>query len=157
MKNNFLNDLKDAKQYEYLAAEAYRSKGWNVELAPDRYFPDYDILLKKDELEARIEVKVDNRTYETNNICVEYVKADGVTPSGITVGNMSDHILFFLPDPTTGKLRYFITTKKKLYNICIQYHTRINMCGDQNGYYFLLNIKHIDGLIKDFPTPKIKA
>ena len=120
--NNFKNDLKFGNKYEEEILEHLEYDSFEIMKG---CFKPYDILLKHNNKEYKIEVKSDRLTHKTGNICIEFECSR--KPSGISttqagcwgyfeVINDKDMIynLYIIP---TKKIREDI--EKKKYHRCI--------------------------------------
>lgn len=144
MKNsNFKSDLAKAKTHEKAVCNLFKNSGWNTQMAPDRYFPDYDFTIEKDGIEERIELKVDYAYKRTGNVCVEYSKADGITPSGVTVGDSNDYVMYMMPDAAGEKYESFIIRRHTLKDIAEKKHKFIAQCPDRNGWCYIVPLDAI--------------
>jgi hypothetical protein len=76
---SFIKDLKFGLKYEleflkYINYDTFEQSKGN--------FKDYDLLITKDDIETKYEIKSDRLAYKTNHICIEY--EFNLKPSGIT-------------------------------------------------------------------------
>jgi hypothetical protein len=67
-KNNFTNDLKFGNKYEEELLKHLRYDSYEIMKG---YFKPYDIIIKDNYKEYKIEVKSDRLTHKTGNICIE--------------------------------------------------------------------------------------
>lgn len=67
MSPQFLRDKERGQVGQDYVANLFRSWGASVIEAPDRYFPDFDLLVNG----KTVEVKTDIRAEQTQNICLE--------------------------------------------------------------------------------------
>lgn len=98
----FTQDVLFGKKYElmlldYLPKEEYDE----VDFAPERRFPDWDVRIRRGALEAKYEVKADRLTAKTGNFCVEYECAG--QPSGIRT-TKADHYAYFVVNGNNHEL-----------------------------------------------------
>jgi len=147
----FKDCLKLGFHYEELAVNYFKSIGYNHILDSNykNKCSEYDILISKDNIEKKIEVKSDRLSSKTGNIFIEY--ECNSKPSGITTSESDLYIYFIIKNigydmyiiPTNG-LRELIKDKK---------YFRVVSGGDKNyskGYLFKLfqlsKYKYIDML-----------
>ena len=89
----FINDNAFSKKYEILLAREFTEKGYNVELAPDKKFLDWDLLIDNT---IGIEVKADKddaSLRDNPNIVIEW-KSNGM-PSGIQASKAKWYVYFY--------------------------------------------------------------
>lgn len=101
---SFFKDLELGEKYEieflkYISYDTYeKSKG---------VFKDYDLLIKKDDIQTTYEIKVDRLACKTNNICIEYKYK--LQPSGIET-TKSDYYGYFIINNYLPDKVYIIPT-----------------------------------------------
>lgn len=88
--NKFEKDLEQGKKYEleslnYLDYDTYEMK--------EGYFKEYDLIITKDNVDIKIEVKSDRQASITGNMAIEYECNN--KPSGIT-STTADYWLYFV-------------------------------------------------------------
>lgn len=88
--NKFEKDLAQGKKYEleslkYLDYDNYEMK--------EGYFKEYDLIITKDNVDTKIEVKSDRQASITGNMAIEYECND--KPSGLT-STTADYWLYFV-------------------------------------------------------------
>ena len=88
--NKFKKDLAQGKKYEleslnYLDYDTYEMK--------EGYFKEYDLIITKDNVDTKIEVKSDRQASITGNMVIEYECNN--KPSGLT-STTADYWLYFV-------------------------------------------------------------
>lgn len=88
--NKFKKDLAQGKKYEleslnYLDYDTYEMK--------EGYFKEYDLIITKDNVDTKIEVKSDRQASFTGNMAIEYECNN--KPSGLT-STTADYWLYFV-------------------------------------------------------------
>ena len=90
----FISDLQFGKKYEKESSKLLNYD--RIEYAPNKKFYDYDILIEKDGVTTKYEVKSDKLTHKTGNACIEYM-CSGLD-SGITM-TKADYYMYFVIKP----------------------------------------------------------
>ena len=117
----FFNDLKLGNFYEKKAIRYFNYDTY--EFCNDGR---YDILIKKDSIETKIEVKSDRRAYETGNLAIEY-KYKGC-PSGIRKTEAEYYIYFVIkPD------KKYDVYKFPIQDLNILCRGKKSVCGGDNN------------------------
>ena len=92
----FNQDLLLGKKYEVILLDYLDKDEYDeVEFAPNQRFVEWDVKLKRGQLEAKYEVKADRLTAKTGNFCIEYECAG--QPSGIST-TQADYYAYFVLD-----------------------------------------------------------
>jgi hypothetical protein len=146
MKTLLQRNLPKAHMYEEAVASRFRDKGWNVEMAPDKYFPDYDMIVERDGISTTIECKVDYCWNRTGNICCEFMQelsTGQIVNSGICAGNINDYVIYLLPDKQEKNFQYFIMRKSKLIELCKTHHKKIVDNPEHTARCWILPTKYL--------------
>lgn len=151
--DNFFSDLKKAKAVEQEIAERLRVKGYDVKLAPDKFFPDYDMIVRKDNKIQRVEIKVDYMSKKTGNACIEYAKING-KPSGCTVGKVDDVMMFIFREFNPDDDFYILVKRIDIYTFAKNNHHRIVTSYEGNTLNYLVKK---DILLKQFKPNKLSS
>lgn len=147
--NTFTEDLKKAKIIENKVADAYRLKGFKVTLAPDRYFPDYDMIIEKNNIRQTVEVKTDYMALTgrcTGNCCFEYTNNRG-EKTGISAGDENGMFLM-LYHIKENHYKFFICTKKQIREYSQKNHEKIVSVHDGNSICYLYKLSILEKQFK---------
>lgn len=91
----FQNDLLLGKKYEVMLLDYLDKDEYDeVEFAPNQRFVEWDVKVRRGQLEAKYEVKADRLTAKTGNFCIEYECAG--QPSGISTTQANYYAYFVL-------------------------------------------------------------
>ena len=119
MSSNFLHDLEIGHNYE-IEALKYLEYDSYIQSDITKKISEYDLIIKKDNIETTIEVKADFKCQATNNLAIEY--SCNNKPSGISTSKADFWTIFIVYDNTCRKEAYKIPIKdlKKLVKNCIR-------------------------------------
>lgn len=138
--NKFEKDLAQGKKYEleslnYLDYDTYEMK--------EGYFKEYDLIITKDNVDTKIEVKSDRQASITGNMAIEYECNN--KPSGLT-STTADYWLYFVVHKDkdgcykipTNELKYLVKDCRKVRGgdnyKSKMYLLKINNCGKYKIY-----------------------
>lgn len=118
MSSHFLHDLAVGQSYEIEALKYLKYDSY-VQSDITKKISEYDLILKNDNIETKIEVKADLKCQFTGNIAIEY--SCNNKPSGIATTESEYWVVFVVYD-NSENVCYKIPTKdlKKLCKNCIR-------------------------------------
>ncbi len=109
----FASDLLFGKQYELILLDYLPKNEYDeVEMAPHGRFVEWDVKIKRGQLEAKYEVKSDKLAAKTGNLCIEYECAG--QPSGISV-TKADYYAYFVVSGSSHDLYLIPVDRLKAY------------------------------------------
>lgn len=97
----FLDDLEHGKYGEYLFQRYLQLKGLDVQSAPDKEFPLYDVVSILYGKRHTYEVKTDRKIHETNNLYIEFLNINKMALSGIFTST-ADFYVYIAQETLTG-------------------------------------------------------
>ena len=112
--SNFQNDLQYGQKYE---EKALKYLDYDTVEHMEGYFKEYDLIITKDEVKTKIEVKSDRRAQFTKNLAIEF-ECNG-KPSGVSTSE-ADYWMYFIvyDDRNDEVFKIPVSELKKLIKNC---------------------------------------
>jgi len=102
----FRSDLKFGQKYEEIAIEELNNEGYQlVEKAPNKYFPDYDFIMSKNDINIKYEVKADKQAIKYGNFAIETESSGKASGLALTT---AEYYIYYLINEDNTHIKYII-------------------------------------------------
>lgn len=102
----FTADLQYGQKYEEIAINELIDDGYELkEKAPNKYFPDYDFIMTKNDMDIKYEVKADRQAIKYGNFAIE---TESNNKSSGLVLSKADYYIYYLIKEDNSHIKYII-------------------------------------------------
>lgn len=102
----FVDDLKFGNKYEDIAIKELIDNGYELkEKAPNKYFPDYDFIMTKNNIDIKYEVKADRQAFKYGNIAIETENNNKISSLLLS---KADFYIYYIIKPDNTHIKYII-------------------------------------------------